>query len=64
MKENNLNKGYSIYIDGKAKACRNVVGFINNSHPGSTKKLPNSEFVESKDNKVMATTIKSISTQK
>ena len=64
MKENNQNKGFSIYIDGRPKAYKNVVGFISSTHPRSTNKLPNYIFVEGEDNKVVVNEIKSISTGK
>ena len=54
IKLNSLDKGHSIYIDGRPKSCGTVVGFINNSCTGSKNKLPNCEFVEYEDNKVVS----------
>ena len=40
MKENNQYKEYSIYIDGRPKACGNVAKVIKNTRLRSTNKLP------------------------
>ena len=42
--ENNMNKGATMYIDGRPKASRNITGFINSTRPGTTHKLPSSIF--------------------
>jgi hypothetical protein len=31
LKDNNQNKGETIYIDGRPKTMRNIAGFINNT---------------------------------
>ena len=44
LSKHNKNKGATIYIDGRPKASRNVVGFINSTQPMTANKKPNCEF--------------------
>ena len=60
FKNNNQSKGVSMYIDGRPKASGNIVGFINNTQPGSTNKEPNFIFEGREGNRVFIYAIKSI----
>ena len=44
LEEHNKNKGATMYIDGRPKASRKVVGFVNSTRPVTTTKLLNCEF--------------------
>jgi len=52
-KNEGKNNNIYIHIDGRPKVLGNVVGFINNSHLGRTKKLPNCVLEGGDGNKVM-----------
>ena len=54
------NKGATLYIDGRPKITENIVGFINNTQPGSTLKQPNYIFEGREANHVFVCDIKSI----
>ena len=41
LKDKDQNKGEMLYIDRRPKSTGNIVGFINNTQPGSTIKKPN-----------------------
>ena len=58
--DNNLNKGATVYIDGRPKALGNIAGFINSTWPGSTHKLPNCLFEWREGNCVFVCATKSI----
>ena len=49
-----------MYIDGSPNASRNITGFINNTRPGTTHKLPNCMFEGSEGNHVFICVTKSI----
>ena len=42
--DNNINKGDTMYIDGRPKYSVNILGIINGTRPGTTHKLPNCIF--------------------
>ena len=44
LAEHNKNKGATMYIDGRPKASKNVVGFVNSTRPVTATKQPNCEF--------------------
>ena len=54
------NKGATLYMDGRPKTTDNIVGFINNTQPGSTLKKPNCIFELCEGNRVFVCAIKSI----
>ena len=58
--DNNMNKGATVYIDGRPKASGNIAGFINSTRPGSTHKLPNFLFEGHEGNCVFVCATKSI----
>ena len=58
--DNGLNKGETMYIDGNPKALGKIIGFINNTRPGSTHKLPNFLFEGCEGNHVFVCATKSI----
>jgi hypothetical protein len=60
LKDNNQNKGASMYIDGRPKASGNIAGFINSTQPRSTNKQPNCIFEGREGNHVFVCAIKSI----
>jgi hypothetical protein len=60
LKDNNQNKGLSMYIDGRPKASGNIAGFINSTQPRSTNKQPNCVFEGREGNHVFVCAIKSI----
>ena len=60
LKENDQNKGETIYIDGIPKVARNILGFINNTRPKTTNKKPNCLFEGREGNCVFVCEIKSI----
>ena len=41
VKDNDKNKGVSMYIDGRPKATGDITGFINSTPPASTNEKPN-----------------------
>jgi hypothetical protein len=60
LKDNNQNKGLSMYIDGRPKASGNIAGFINSTKPRSTNEQPNCVFEGREGNRVFVCSIKSI----
>jgi hypothetical protein len=44
LKDNNHNKGATMYIDGRPKASGNIAGLINSTRPRTTRKQPNCIF--------------------
>ena len=49
-----------MYIDGSPNASRNITGFINNTRPGTTHKLPNCIFEGREENCVFVCATKSL----
>ena len=62
LKDNDQNKGATIYIDGRPKATGNIAGFINSTRLATTNKRPNCVFEGREGNYVFVCTIKSIAT--
>ena len=60
LKDNDHNKGQSMYIEGKPKATRNIAWFINNAWPATKNKQPNYIFEGHEGNRVFVCAIKSI----
>ena len=60
LKNNDQNKGATIYIDGRPKAMGNIAGFINSTWPATTNKWPNCVFEGREGNYVFVCAIKSI----
>ena len=60
LRDNDRNKGGSMYIDGRPKALGNISGFINSTRPGTTNKQPNCIFEVWERNRVFICAIKSI----
>jgi hypothetical protein len=60
LRDNDRNKGGSMYIDGRPKASRNIVGFINSTRPRRTNNQPNCIFEGRERNCVFVCAIKSI----
>jgi len=60
LKNNDQNKGATIYIDGRPKAMGNIAGFINSTRPTTTNKRPNCVFEGCEGNRVFICAIKSI----
>ena len=58
LKNNDQNKGATIYIDGRPKAMGNIAGFINSTRPAT--KRPNCVFEGREGNRVLVCAIKSI----
>ena len=58
--DNNLNKGETVYIDGRPKASGNITGFINSTRLGTTHKLPNCLFEGGEGNRVFVCAKKTI----
>ena len=54
------NNGETLYINGRPKEIENIVGFINNTQPGSTLKQPGYIFEGCDKNCVFVCAIKSI----
>ena len=54
------NKGENIYIDGRPKISGNIIGFINNTQPGTTNKEPNCIDEGCEENRVVMCAIKKI----
>jgi hypothetical protein len=44
LKDNDHNKGVTMYIYGRPKASRNIAGIINSTRPDTTRKQPNCIF--------------------
>jgi hypothetical protein len=49
-----------MYIDGRPKALRNIVGLINSTRPGMTRKEPNCIFKEREGNRIFVCVVKTI----
>jgi hypothetical protein len=60
LRDNDRNKGGSMYIDGRPKTSGNIVGFINSTRPRTTNKQPNCIFQGRKQKCVFVCAIKSI----
>jgi hypothetical protein len=60
LKDNDKNKGETIYIDGRPKEMENIAGFINSTRPVTTNKRPNCVFEGREENHVFVCAIKSI----
>jgi hypothetical protein len=60
LKDNDQNKGATIYIDGRPKERGNIAGFINSTRPTTTNKRPNCIFEGREGNCVFVCAIKSI----
>ena len=60
QRDNDKNKGVIMYIDRWPKAWRNIVGFMNNTWPGTTNKQPNYIFEGHERNHLLVCAIKSI----
>ena len=60
LEEHNKNKGATIYIDGRQKASRNVVGFINSIQLVTTTKQPNCEFEGREEHRIFVCETKNI----
>jgi hypothetical protein len=62
LKDNDQNKGASMYIDERPKAVGNIAGFMNNTRPTTTNKQPNCIFEGHEGSNVFVCEIKSIAT--
>ena len=60
LKNNDQNKGETIYIDGRPKTTRNIAWFINIAWPTTTNKQHNCVFEGREGNHVFVCAIKSI----
>ena len=60
LKDNDQNKGATIYIDGRPKEMGNIAGFINSTRPMTINKRPNCVFEGHEGNRVFVCAIKSI----
>lgn len=60
LKDNDENKGATMYIDGRPKAVGNIVGFINSTRPITTNKKHNCIFKGHEGNFIFICAIKSI----
>ena len=49
-----------MYIDGRPKASGNIVGLINSTRPGMTRKEPSCIFEEREGNKIFVCAVKTI----
>ena len=49
-----------MYIDGRPKASKNVVGFVNSTWPVTTNKQPNCEFEGRKEHRIFVCARKTI----
>ena len=58
--DNNLNKGDTMYIDGRPKDFRNIIGFIIITLPGTTHKIPNCIFEGCERNRAFVCAKKSL----
>ena len=57
LKDKDQNKGETLYIDGRPKTTRNIVGLINSTQLGSTLKKPNCIFEGCEGNFVLYVTL-------
>ena len=62
LRDDDKNKGVSMYIERRTKYSRNIVGFINSAWPETTNKQPNFIFEGCEGNNVFVCAIKSIAT--
>jgi hypothetical protein len=62
LKDNNKNKGETMYIDGRPKALGNIADLINNTRPETTRKEPKFIFEESEGNRIFVSAVKTIMT--
>ena len=60
LKDNDKNKGATIYIDGRPKEVVNIAGFINSTWTITTNKHPNCIFEGREGNCVFVCATKSI----
>ena len=58
--DNNQNKGATMYIDGRPKATKNIVGFINSTRPVETTKKLNCIFDAHEGNRIFVCATKTI----
>ena len=63
LRDNDKNKGASMYIDRTPKASGNIARFINNMRTRTTNKQPNCIFEGHLGNRVFVCVIKSIATR-
>jgi hypothetical protein len=63
LKDNNKNKGVTMYIDGRPMASGNIAGIINSTRPGTTRKEPNCIFEEHEGNRIFVCAVKTITTR-
>jgi hypothetical protein len=52
LKDNDHNKGAMVYIDGRTKELGNIIGLINNTRLGTTRKKPNFIFEGCEGNQI------------
>ena len=60
LMDNIMNKGATMYIDGRPKASGNITWFINGTQLGTTHKLPNCIFEGREGNCVFVCATKTI----
>lgn len=60
LRDNDDNKGPSIYIDVRPKALGNITGFINSAQLGTTNKQPNCIFEAREGSHVFICALRSI----
>lgn len=60
LKDNDQDKGTTMYIDGRLKEAGNIVGFLNSTWPTTTNTKPNWIFEGHEGNCVFVCAIKSI----
>jgi hypothetical protein len=60
LKDSEHNKGGMVYIDGRLKASRNIVGLINSTRPDTTRKQPNFIFEGCEENQIFVCAVKTI----
>ena len=58
--EHNKNQGVTMYIDGRPKASRKVVGFVNSTRPVTTTKQPNCKFEGHEEHRIFVCATKTI----
>jgi hypothetical protein len=58
--DNNQNKWETMYIDGRTKATRNIVGFINSTRPVTKTKKLNCIFEACEGNRIFVCATKTI----
>jgi hypothetical protein len=54
------NKGETIYIDGRPKYFDNIIGFLNNTRPGTTNKQLNCIYEGFKENRLVLVSFKPV----